>query len=539
MNHPLRIALASFDFPLGAVADNAARLAALLAEARDTHRAAIVVFPELSLSGSPALDLLSHPPFLAECRSALESLAVGVQGITAIVGWPCRVGEVTASALSVIGDGRILATALAPVRGPAPAVSEPACGVFEPHAVHFEVDGIRVGVAAGDDAAALQALSEAGVALVLRPCATAFAHDGLEQGAARLSDQAQRSGLALARINAIGAQDAWIFPGEAQLADGDGRLHPAPRAFQEGWRIADFAPAARRFSPQQWPTEDDPSRESMAWRALVAGLRGYVRRNGFSRALLGLSGGLDSALVLAAAVDALGAQNLTAVRLPSRHTSALSNDLAEQQAAMLGVRLLTLPIEPTVQSAYQTLSAAIGELPGLALENLQSRARGVLLMGLANAEGGLLLATGNKSESAVGYCTLYGDTCGGYAPLADLYKTEVYALARWRNARGDGAAIPQGCIDRAPSAELRDNQRDEDSLPPYPVLDALLDRHLEGRLSAAQLVEAGFEAHTVQRVLHLLRISEWKRAQCAPGPRLSTSAFGSVLQRPITSGYAG
>ena len=244
-------------------------------------------------------------------------------------------------------------------------------------------------------------------------------------------------------------------------------------------------------------------------------------------------------MVLAVAVDALGAQNLTAVRLPSRHTSALSNDLAEQQAAMLGVRLLTLPIEPTVQSAYQTLSAAIGELPGLALENLQSRARGVLLMGLANAEGGLLLATGNKSESAVGYCTLYGDTCGGYAPLADLYKTEVYALARWRNARGDGPAIPQGCIDRAPSAELRDNQRDEDSLPPYPVLDALLDRHLEGRLSAAQLVEAGFEAHTVQRVLHLLRISEWKRAQCAPGPRLSTSAFGSVLQRPITSGYAG
>jgi NAD+ synthetase len=224
------------------------------------------------------------------------------------------------------------------------------------------------------------------------------------------------------------------------------------------------------------------------------------------------------------------------VRLPSRYTSTASNDLAQEQAQALGVRLLTLPIEATVAAALQTLAPAIGEPPGLVAENLQSRARGVLLMGLSNASGALLLATGNKSEVAVGYCTLYGDTCGGYAPLKDLYKTDAFALARWRNAQGDGVRIPESVIARAPSAELRENQRDADSLPPYPVLDALLDQYLEGGLSAAQLVAAGFELETVTRVLRLVRISEWKRAQGAPGPRLSRSAFGSVLHMPVTSG---
>jgi len=201
--------------------------------------------------------------------------------------------------------------------------------------------------------------------------------------------------------------------------------------------------------------------------------------------------------------------------------------------------MLTLPIEATVASALQTLSPAIGEVPGLVVENLQSRARGLLLMGLSNATGALLLATGNKSEVAVGYCTLYGDTCGGYAPLKDLYKSAAFDLARWRNAQGDGVRIPEGVIARAPSAELREDQRDEDSLPPYAVLDALLDQYLEHGRSAAQLIDSGFEPDTVQRVLRLVRISEWKRAQGAPGPRLSRSAFGSVLNLPVTSGYTG
>ncbi len=542
MSRPLRVALAQFDFPLGEVANNTRRIAAMIAEARDALHAQLVVFPGLALSGSPPLDLLSRPAFLAECARSIQTLASQVQGITAVVGWPCQTDAGVVIAASVLHEGRIIATAHACKR---PDTTEraprqdfhddpdaPACT--------FETAGTTVGLAVGDDGeGTLNALAAAGATLGLVVAAEPFEHGALAQSAQRLSAHAARSHLALARCNAVGAQDAWIFHGAAQLADADGHLHPAAEAFKDILLTADFDPTTQRFAPASWPAERDASRLSLIWRALVAGIRGYARKNGFGGALLGLSGGLDSALVLALAVDALGAENVTAVRLPSRYTSALSNDLAQEQAEALGVHLMTLPIEATVASALQTLSHAAGEPPGLVVENLQSRARGLLLMGLSNATGMLLLSTGNKSEVAVGYCTLYGDTCGGYAPLKDLYKTEAFALSRWRNAQGDGVRIPEGVIARAPSAELREEQRDEDSLPPYAVLDALLDQYLEHRLSHAQLIEAGFDAGTVQRVLRLVRGSEWKRAQGAPGPCLSRSAFGSTLHLPVTSGYAG
>lgn len=528
MSRPLRIALAQFDFPLGEVEGNARRIAALIIEARDAHRAALVVFPGLALSGSPPLDLLSRPAFLAECRRGIETLASQTRGITAVVGWPCRTDAGVVTAASVLRDGRIIATAYARQ----PGAAAPACV--------FELAGVTMGLAV-EDRGDLEsdAIAAAGATLGLVVAAEPFEHEALARDAERLSARAASPRLALARCNAVGAQDAWIFHGASRLADADGHLHPPAAAFREAWLTADFDPANRRFAPLSWPAEGDASRQSLTWRALVAGTRGYARKNGFGSILLGLSGGLDSALVLAIAVDALGAENTTAVRLPSRYTSALSNDLAQEQAQALGVRMLTLPIEATVASALQTLSPAIGEVPGLVVENLQSRARGLLLMGLSNATGALLLATGNKSEVAVGYCTLYGDTCGGYAPLKDLYKSAAFDLARWRNAQGDGVRIPEGVIARAPSAELREDQRDEDSLPPYAVLDALLDQYLEHGRSAAQLIDSGFEPDTVQRVLRLVRISEWKRAQGAPGPRLSRSAFGSVLNLPVTSGYTG
>jgi NAD+ synthetase len=263
-----------------------------------------------------------------------------------------------------------------------------------------------------------------------------------------------------------------------------------------------------------------------------------LRKNGFREAWLGLSGGVDSALVLAIAVDALGAENVHAVRLPSRYTADLSNDLAAAQAAALGVHLHTLPIEAPFKAFLDTLAPSFaGRDADITEENLQSRCRGVLMMAMSNKFGGLVLTTGNKSELAVGYGTIYGDTCGGYAPLKDLYKTEVFALCRWRNAQGDGERIPAAVIERPPSAELRENQRDEDSLPPYPILDAILHRHLEQAQSAAEIIAAGFAAETVQRVLHLVRISEWKRRQYAPGPKVSTLAFGRDRRYPITSAW--
>ncbi|MDQ2703466.1 MAG: NAD(+) synthase, partial [Pseudomonadota bacterium] len=258
---------------------------------------------------------------------------------------------------------------------------------------------------------------------------------------------------------------------------------------------------------------------------------------------LGLSGGIDSAVVLAIAADALGAENVTAVRMPSRYTADLSNDLAAVQCESLGVRLLTLPIESPFQGFLDALAGSFeGQAVDTTEENLQARTRGALLMAMSNKFGGLLLTTGNKSEYAVGYATIYGDMCGGYAPLKDLYKTEVFALARWRNtiggsAAGGGETIPSAVIARPPSAELRENQVDQDSLPPYDVLDAILLRHVDQEQSAAEIITAGFDAATVERILRLVRTSEWKRHQAAPGPKVSRRAFGRERRYPITNGY--
>lgn len=531
-DRPLRLALAQFGFPLGAIAANARRITQLIAEARDMHGADVVVFPALALSGGPLLALSRNAALLAECRKELESIATRVHGIDAVVGWPRWHEDASREAISLLRDGAIVTT-----------LDAQATDDSTPRWHAFMRNGVQVALADGralDIPGVAEKIATEGASLLLLPDATHYVHDSLQHCATRLSQRATESGLALAWVNRVGAQDARVFHGASRLVDGGGAPHPPAPAFAEAWQLADFDPGTTSFIPVSGETEGDASRESLGWRALVLGTRDYARKNGFQRAWVGLSGGLDSALVLAIAVDALGAGNVSAVRLPSRYTSALSNDLAMVQAEALGVALHTLPIEATFAAALDTLAPLFeGHAPDLAEENLQSRCRGLLMMALSNKLGGLLLTTGNKSEYAVGYCTIYGDMCGGYAPLKDVYKTEAFRLARWRNAQGDGERIPTAVISRAPSAELRPDQRDEDSLPPYEVLDALLDQHLEHGMGAAELTAAGFDADTVQRVLRLLRISEWKRAQSAPGPILSRSAFGSGCPIPITSAFSG
>ncbi|HEU5480361.1 MAG TPA: NAD(+) synthase [Candidatus Tumulicola sp.] len=268
----------------------------------------------------------------------------------------------------------------------------------------------------------------------------------------------------------------------------------------------------------------------------MRGIADYVGKNRFPGVILGLSGGIDSALTLALAVDALGADKVTAVRLPSRYTSGLSNDLAAEQAQALDVEMLTIPIGAPFAGFLDALAPAFaGRGPDVTEENLQSRCRGAILMALSNKTGRMLLTTGNKSEYATGYATIYGDMCGGYAPLKDCYKELVYALARWRNRRGE--VVPQAVIDRAPSAELRENQTDQDSLPPYEILDAILQRFVESEQSQAEIVAAGFEEATVCRVARLVLASEYKRRQAAPGPTISTRAFGRDRRYPISSGW--
>lgn len=538
----LRIALAQFDFPVGDVAGNAERIARMIAEARDDYGAQLVVFPELAISGYPPEDLLMRPSFLADCERALHDVAGAATGIVAVVGWPQTAGAIVYNAASVLRDGRIEQTYRKRELPNYAVFDERRWFSVDPDNENcvFDVGGVRVGLLICEDlwfAEPLAATAQAGAEIVVAPNASPFEHDKHAMRDALLEQRARESGVAIAYVNCVGGQDAVVFDGASVVADGDGSVHPAAAAFSDEWLVVEFDPATKRFSALQWAEDGDESREALAWRALVRGTRDYCLKNGFDKAWLGLSGGIDSALVLAIAVDALGAENVTAVRLPSRYTAGISNELAQEQCERQGVRLLALPIDQAFQAQLDTLAEAFqGRAPDVAEENLQSRIRGALLMALTNKFGGLLLTTGNKSEYAVGYATIYGDMAGGYAPLKDVYKTDVYRLARWRNTVGD-PVIPFGVIDRAPSAELRDNQKDQDSLPPYDVLDAILLRHVDEEQSRNEIVAAGFDAATVERIVRLVRISEWKRHQAAPGPKLTRRAFGRERRYPITNGY--
>lgn len=540
----LRVALAQCAFRVGDVAGNARLIGDGIAHARDVLGADLVLFPELSLCGYPPEDLLLRPSFLAACEAALAELAAQTQGIVAIVGHPLRADGALFNALSVLRDGHIVASYRKQVL--------PNYAVFDEHRyfvcgdapVVVDVAGVGVGLLICEDvwhAERVRASATHGASLLLVANASPFERDKHPERAAMMRKRCAQSGCAIAYLNRVGGQDELVFDGSSLLIDADGTLHPPARAFETAWLCADFDADARRFTPRLWPAESERDESALAYRAIVCGLRDYVQHNGFSDVLLGLSGGVDSALTLAIAVDALGAQHVSAVRLPSRYTADLSNDLAEQQAQRLGVRLHTLPIAAAFDGFLDILAPLFAEhAPDHTEENLQSRCRGALLMALANKLGGLLITTGNKSEYAVGYATIYGDMCGGYAPLKDVYKTEVYALCRYRNAQvgeGEAEVIPQAVIERPPSAELRENQRDQDSLPPYEVLDAILRAWVDQERSRDDIVAAGFDRDTVERIVRLVTISEWKRRQSAPGPKVSRRAFGRERRYPISNAW--
>jgi len=537
----LRIALAQFDFPVAAVRDNARRILQLIASARDEYQADVVVFPELALSGCPAQDLLRQSGFVDECQSALREISRAASGIVAVVGAPQVIDGVCYNAAYVLRDGVIAETCHKRTLSTSAALDErPWFDEHEGGVCTFAVNGIQVGVLIGQDLHSPELLLDivaAGAGLVVIPAALPFARGSRARRDALIAQRARESGVALAYVNLVGAQDALVFEGSSGFADADGSVHPPAAAFCDQWVIADYHPPRRAFVLHTQVMPSAASDEALIWRALTRAIADYCRKNGFSTVWLGLSGGLDSALVLALAVDALGAEHVTAVRMPSRYTSDLSNDLAKAQCETLGVRLLTLPVEKPFQGFLDTLGELFqGHKVDTTEENLQSRIRGSLMMALTNKFGGLLLCTGNKSECAVGYATIYGDMCGGYAPISDVYKSEVYALAKWRNAQGVQPVIPQEVIDRPPSAELRPDQRDQDSLPPYGELDAILYRHIEQAQSSAEIISAGFEKSMVERVLRLVRASEWKRHQAAPGPKVSVRAFGVDRRFPISRG---
>jgi NAD+ synthase (glutamine-hydrolysing) len=545
MSDSLRIALAQFDFPVGDIAGNSARIIEMIATAREEFGADLVLFPELALCGYPPEDLLLRPRFLADCEAAIQRIAATVEDITAVVGWPQSHGSVVYNAASVLRDGKLEQTYRKRELPNYAVFDERRYFTVDPDggSCVFEVNGIPVGLLICEDLWHAEPLADtiaAGAQLVVAANASPFERGKHAQRDALLAERARDSGVGIVYLNCIGGQDSVVFDGASLAADGDGVVHPAAAAFTEQWLVVDYAVQSRRFTACHWMDDGDESMDALAWRAVTRGIKDYCAKNGFSRVWLGLSGGIDSALVLAMAVDALGAENVTAVRLPSRYTADLSNDLAAQQCATLGVKLETISIEPVFEGLMSALGPVFaGTDADTTEENLQSRARGVLMMALANKFGGLLLTTGNKSEYAVGYATIYGDMCGGYAPLKDLYKTEVFGLAKWRNTVGGAPVIPPAVIARPPSAELRENQLDQDSLPAYDVLDGILYRHIDNEQSREEIIAAGYAEAMVDRVLNLVRISEWKRQQAAPGPKVSRRAFGRERRYPITNGYRG
>lgn len=543
----LRLALAQFDFPVGAVAANADRVRALMREAA-AGGADLLVCPELALSGYPPEDLLLRPSFLAACGVELDALARGTDELAAVVGFPHSEG-VTYNAAALLHGGRIVQVAH--------KCALPNYGVFddkrwfEPgHAVTVTSLGdVRAGILICEDAwqpEPAAAAARAGAELLIVVNASPFDADKQTVREAVLAARARETGCAIAYLNMVGGQDDVVYDGASLLVDGKGSIVARAPAFVDTLLWAEFDSTARAWQADDWPAAPDTRPQATLYAALVRGVRDYVHKNGFEGVLLGLSGGVDSALTLAIAVDALGADKVTAVMLPSRYTSALSLREAQAQARALDVEYFDLAIGDACDAFTATLEPACGELGDLVTQNLQARSRGVLLMALSNQTGKLLLTTGNKSEMAVGYATLYGDMCGGYAPLKDVYKTQVYALAKWRNESGtmdegranrQEAVIPPAVIERAPSAELRADQTDQDSLPPYDVLDGILKRCIEGAASQAEIVAAGYAADDVRRVVRMLYAAEFKRRQAAPGPRVSSCAFGRERRYPISNAW--
>ncbi len=534
----LRVALAQYDFPVGAIAANAERMLTLSQQARDQHGARLIAFPELALSGYLSEDLFLRPGFLAQCRQALEDLATKIAGIDVIVGHPLVEGGRVYNALSWLREGRIIAQYRKQALPNYTVFDEKRYFTPGDRPLVVEIDGIQVAPLIcedlWEDAPARSAL-RAGAQALIAINASPFDPANRAARIAVLRKRAREHVVPVAYVNLVAGQDDLVFDGGAMAASADGTLiGPAP-AFTDGLFCVDLELPRGVARAVDWQAGEE-STIALTYAALVRATRDYVDKNRFPGVLLGLSGGVDSALTVTLAVDALGPERVTAVMMPSRFTSRLSVEQAAAQASALGVQYHVIDIEPAFQSFVQALAPAFtGREPDITEENIQSRCRGVLLMAMSNKFGRMVLSTGNKSEMAVGYATIYGDMCGGFAPLKDCYKTLVYDLCRYRN--GLSLAIPQAVIDRPPSAELRENQTDQDSLPPYDVLDAVLERFIENDRSAEEIIGEGFDPAVVRRVVALVLRNEYKRRQSAPGPRVTRRAFGRDRRYPITSAW--
>jgi NAD+ synthase (glutamine-hydrolysing) len=555
----LRVALAQINPTVGDLAGNSALVRTNLKEAKSAG-AHVIVFPEMILTGYPVEDLATRPSFQSASIKAVEQLAKdiaadGCADLVAVVGYLDRTKDAPQNAIALIHGGEIKAR-----------YSKrhlPNYGVFDEYrnfvsgegTLVARVHGIDIGFAICEDiwqdGGMLADLAKRTPGLVLVPNGSPFER---KKDGVRLSlvqKRAKEIGAPFAYVNMTGGQDDLVFDGDTIVVDAGGKLLARAAQFDDQLLILDIEAKGATSKPDVTISEDEAviaspiagliapeiSEVEQIWKALVLGLRDYIEKNGFRSVVLGLSGGIDSALVAAIAVDALGAKRVNGVALPSKYSSEHSIEDAEAFAKNTGIHFRTIAISPMVDAFMENLT-----LKGIAEENLQARVRGTTLMGISNQEGHLVLATGNKSEIAVGYSTLYGDAVGGYAPIKDIYKTDVWALARWRNtkaiAAGEVAPIPKRSITKEPSAELRPDQKDTDSLPDYELLDKILMRYVDGDEGFDSLTAADFDIALVTRIIGLVDKAEYKRRQYPPGAKVSARAFGKDRRLPMTSRWS-
>ena len=532
----MQVIMAQINTLVGDWAGNAEKVIAVCCDAAVTDTHAVVVFPELTLTGYPPEDLLLRPSIGEQTEETLVSLCASLPPeLFVIVGYPRLSPRGLFNAAGVIHRGAVIAEYFKQCLPNYQVFDEKRYFTAGQEACVVDIAGVPVGITICEDiwdpVPAARAAA-AGAKVLINLNASPF-HQGKGLERQRLvGDRARENGLPIVYVNQVGAQDELVFDGGSFAVNADGQVVAAAPGFEETVLALDVHEGSPRvISPQSLP--EPLSDLALVWQALVVGVRDYVNKNGFPGVVLGLSGGIDSAVTLAVAVDALGADRVQAIMMPFRYTASMSMEDAEAQAATLGVNYSVISIEPLYDAFMLSLGAEFEGLPpNITEENLQARCRGVLLMSVSNKKNVLVLTTGNKSELAVGYSTLYGDMAGGFDVLKDCPKMLVYALANYRNTLGQ--CIPERVITRPPSAELAPDQKDEDSLPPYEVLDAIIEAYVEQDRSAKEIIAQGFAEEDVRRVIRLIDLNEYKRRQAPVGVRITQRGFGRDRRYPIT-----
>ncbi len=539
MTDKIIIALAQFDYVVGDVAGNTQKILDHAVHARDDMRADLVVFPELSVCGYPPEDLLFHAGLRRRIEKALETIRDSVRDIAVLIGFPDYQDDDIFNACVVFRDGEVLAHYRKHMLPNYSVFDEKRYFTAGREASVFTLNGVRVGINICEDVwdrAPPAASRAAGAEVLLAINGSPYELDIQSQREEVVRQRVLEIGIPAVYLNMVGGQDELVFDGGSFAMDRSGEVVFRAAAFRENLCCVELM--ADGAGVALGPAEIAPllSNEQSVYEALVCGTRDYVGKHGFPGVVLGLSGGVDSALILAIACDALGAERVRAVMMPFRYTSTMSQEDAAKQATIQNVRYDVIPIEPIYEATLQQLEPIFeGREIDVTEENIQARCRGLLLMAISNKTGRMLLTTGNKSEMAVGYATLYGDMAGGFAPIKDCSKSLVYKLARHRNTINE--VIPERVISRPPSAELRSNQKDSDSLPDYDILDPILEAFIEENASVREIMARGFDRDVVIRVLEMVKRSEYKRRQAPPGIRISGRAFGRDWRYPITSRY--